>query len=425
MYRILFGILLQILVFRFFSNHWIEKYFLKPKFFFKYYGWEWLPQLDSEYMIYLFILLFGFAFLITIGFLYRVSIVGFFLLFSYFHFYDQSYYLNHYYLVSLLCFLLIWIPADKRFSVYSYFRKSTEQQTKAWHLYILLFQISVVYFFGFVAKLKTDWIFEALPLQLWLLQQSDFPLIGSILTLPITAYFFSYFAILFDLLIPFLLFSKKFKKLGFILAILFHISTAMFFQIGMFPWIMLISILLFIEPEVWEDFLVRIKKNHTAVSEEILLEEKPIQASRKILLPIFILLYIFFQILFPLRFLLYPNSLAWSEEGFRFSWNIMIVEKRGNIEFRIHDKTHHKNFLVRAEDYLTPFQIYMMSYQPDMILQFVKFLKKDFLSKSMDVEIFVDCFVSLNGKESKRLIDETIDLSLETESFKPKKWILK
>jgi hypothetical protein len=351
--------------------------------------------------------------------------VGFFLLFSYFHFYDQSYYLNHYYLVSLLCFLLIWIPADKRFSVSSYFRKSTEKKAKAWHLNILLFQISVVYFFGFVAKIKSDWIFEALPLKLWLFQQSEFPLLRSILTMPITAFIFSYFAILFDLLIPFLLFSKKFKKLGFILAILFHISTAIFFQIGMFPWIMLISISLFMEPELWENFLDKTKKNKSQHFREISFEEKSTEASRKIALQVFLISYSLFQVLFPLRFLLYPNSLSWSEEGFRFSWNIMIVEKRGNIEFRIYDKTHNENFIVQPKDYLSPFQIYMMSYQPDMILQFVQFLKNDFQSKDRDVEIFVDCFVSVNGKEAKRLINETIDLSLETESFKPKKWILK
>lgn len=41
-YRIVFGILLFILAFRYFSNGWISKYFLDPSFHFKFYGLSWI-----------------------------------------------------------------------------------------------------------------------------------------------------------------------------------------------------------------------------------------------------------------------------------------------------------------------------------------------------------------------------------------------
>jgi hypothetical protein len=36
--------------------------------------------------------------------------------------------------------------------------------------------------------------------------------------------------------------------------------------------------------------------------------------------------FIAFQLLFPFRYLCYPNELFWTEEGFRFSWRVMLME---------------------------------------------------------------------------------------------------
>ncbi len=337
-----------------------------------------------------------FSVLITIGLFYKFSMISFTILFTYFHFYDIAYYLNHYYLVNLICFLLCFQNLGENYSVKSHFTKNRITTTKAYHLYLILFQISIVYFFGFVAKLKSDWLFEALPVSIWLKQKLDIPILGYFFQFQFTSYFVSYFGLLFDLCIPFILISK-YKNYGMILAFLFHLSTSILFQIGMFPYIMLFSIFLF-----YSNFET-IRENNIEYKKLIL-----------------ILLYVIFQILFPLRFLFYKN-LSWREEGFRFSWNIMVIEKRGSIEFKVIDKKTKKEFLVSPKNYLTEFQSFMLSTQPDMILEFAKFLKKEF----GDVEIYADSFVSLNGQESKRFINPKIDLSLEQESFKPKNFILK
>ncbi|EMY14623.1 vitamin K-dependent gamma-carboxylase domain protein [Leptospira weilii str. Ecochallenge] len=42
LYRIIFGILLFILAFRYFANGWISRYFLDPSFHFKFYGFSWI-----------------------------------------------------------------------------------------------------------------------------------------------------------------------------------------------------------------------------------------------------------------------------------------------------------------------------------------------------------------------------------------------
>jgi hypothetical protein len=43
---------------------------------------------------------------------------------------------------------------------------------------------------------------------------------------------------------------------------------------------------------------------------------------------VFISCFIAFQLLFPFRYLCYPNELFWTEEGFRFSWRVMLMEKQ-------------------------------------------------------------------------------------------------
>jgi hypothetical protein len=50
-----------------------------------------------------------------------------------------------------------------------------------------------------------------------------------------------------------------------------------------------------------------------------------------------------FQLVFPFRYLLYPNELFWTEEGFRFSWRVMLMEKAGYATFKVRDAVSKRN----------------------------------------------------------------------------------
>ena len=43
-------------------------------------------------------------------------------------------------------------------------------------------------------------------------------------------------------------------------------------------------------------------------------------------LPGLVVLFLGIQFLLPLRHLLYPGNVNWTEEGFRFAWRVMLVE---------------------------------------------------------------------------------------------------
>ena len=39
--------------------------------------------------------------------------------------------------------------------------------------------------------------------------------------------------------------------------------------------------------------------------------------------------YLIVQLLFPFRYFLYPGELFWHEQGYRFSWRVMLMDKVG------------------------------------------------------------------------------------------------
>ena len=101
------------------------------------------------------------------------------------------------------------------------------------------------------------------------------------------------------------------------------------------------------------------------------------------------------------------------------------MEKLGYTTFKIVDKDKNQFFYVQNEDFLTSYQEKQMSFQPDFILEYAHFLGDYYTSKGyLDVEVYADSYVSLNGRRNQRYIDPEIDLLEIKDSFENKKWIL-
>ena len=113
-FRVLFGLMMFTSMLRFWVNGWIDKLYIKPNFFFSYYGFEWVKPI-GEYTYLIFIICALSSLLVAIGFKYRLAIILFFLSFTYIELMDKTTYLNHYYFVSVLSFLLIFLPANAQF----------------------------------------------------------------------------------------------------------------------------------------------------------------------------------------------------------------------------------------------------------------------------------------------------------------------
>ena len=428
LFRIGFGILMCYSLIRFWLKGWIETLYVNPSFHFSYYGFEWVKPID-EYTYLIFILCFISSFFVAIGYRYKLSIILFFLSFTYIEMMDKTTYLNHYYFISILSFLMIFLPANVGYSLDSFFNKKYYLKIPRWNIDIIKILIAVVYLYSGVAKMNSDWLFQAMPLKIWLTSKYDLPIIGeSLMQKNWVHYFMSWGGMIYDLTIPFLLIEKRTRILGFALVVFFHVFTAVLFPIGMFPYIMIFSSLIFFNQrfhkktlKYLEQLLISIKPNLDLKRTQIINNSKT--KFEKIKLSV-VTVFLIVQLLFPFRYFLYPGELFWHEQGYRFSWRVMLMDKVGYTTFKIKEKRSGDTFMVNNENFLTPFQEKQMSFQPDFILEFAHYLGDKFSDEFNEVEVYAESFVALNGRPSQRFIDPEVNLYAEVESFKNKTWVL-
>lgn len=426
-FRIGFGFMMLYSIIRFWSKDWINTLYLQPKFHFTYYGFEWVKPLGN--LTYLLFFICGLsALFVALGFKYRVAIITFFLSFTYIELMDKTTYLNHYYFISILSFLLIFLPANSSFSIDSYLKKKSYRLVPKWSIDAIKLLVSIVYVYAGLTKINSDWLFKAMPLKIWLPSKYDLPFIGeTLMQQNWFHYAMSWSGMIYDLTIPFLLLYKKTRWFAFALVVFFHVFTGILFPIGMFPYVMIVSSLIFFEAGFHHKiilFLKRILNYFFKLKQKIVVKEIYNFKHQKITIIVLSLFFIV-QLFLPFRYALYPNELFWTEEGYRFSWRVMLMEKMGYANFKITNSKTGNFFYVDNQDFLTPLQEKQMSFQPDFILEYAHFLGDHFKSKGHEnIQVFVESYVALNGRLSQPFINKNIDLYQQKETFNPKEWIL-
>ena len=426
-FRILFGMMMIWSIIRFWYYGWIESLYLEPKFHFSYYGFEWVKPLGA--WTYLLFIICGLAALcILLGFKYRYAIVVFFVTFTYIELMDKTTYLNHYYFISIVSFLLIFLPANAYYSIDAWLHsKKRYQWVPKWNIDAIKLLLGLVYVYAGLAKLNSDWLVEAMPLRIWLSTKTGVPLIGDLLAYEWVHYGFSWFGALYDLTIPFFLLFKPTRWTAFFFVVVFHIMTRVLFNIGMFPYIMIVSTLIFFSASFHRKVLGFFSKvlhiDGTRFENDRLFGIG--SEFRGNVVRVVVATFFLIQLLLPWRYLGYPGELYWTEQGYRFSWRVMLMEKAGYAQFKIVDKVSGRWFYVDNTEFLTPFQEKQMSFQPDFILEYAHYLKHHFESQGhQNLAIYVESVVTLNGRRSKAYIDPNVDLTQEKETFEDKKWIL-
>ena len=429
-FRILFGAMMLISIVRFWSYGWIDKLYVQPRFFFSYYGLDFIRPL-GQFTFVIFGLCALAALFVALGYYYRIAIVVFFLSFTYIELMDKTTYLNHYYFISVLSFLMIWLPAHAYFSVDAWKNPGRAfQRVPRWTVDAIKLLLGIVYFYAGLAKLNSDWLLHAMPLQIWLPANYDLPLLGNLLEQTWVHYAFSWGGMLYDLSIPFLLLWSRTRLAAFGAVVIFHVLTRVLFPIGMFPYIMIISTLIFFDARLhhrglaWFSQRLHIDKTRFDNGRTF----QYLSRQRTLSLPIIqsiVVVFFVVQLLLPFRYVLYPGELFWTEEGYRFSWRVMLMEKAGYAQFKVVDADTGQRFYVDNSDYLTAFQEKQMATQPDFILQYAHFLADHFSQQGhRNVQVFAESYVALNGRASQPYVDPSVDLVQVEESFRPRHWLL-
>ena len=431
-FRVIFGLLGVVAVVRFGTKGWISELYIEPAHHLSYYAFGWVQPWPGWGM-YLHFALLGLAAIgVALGYRYRLCIVAFVLLFTYIELIDQTTYLNHYYLVSLVGFVMVFLPLASVASLDSRSgaKEGSVPTIPRAALWTLRAQVGLVYIFAGIAKLNPDWLFHAEPLRIWLYNSGDVPLVGPYLREAWMPYAMSWAGACFDLTIVGWLLWKKTRPYAYAALLGFHLATALLFpSIGMFPWVMIGLSLIFFEPD-WPSRVViwlRRVRRTASTSQGPILHPPKAQFFSRTMQVSFLLLAVFLavQVILPFRHLAYPGNVLWTEEGYRFSWRVLLTEKTGLVHYRVSGLEKGGARLVQPEEYLTPVQVERSAHQPGLILATAHIIRDDFAARGHEeVEVRADAFVAYNGRPATRLIDADVDLARVQQGFAPKSWIL-
>jgi len=457
-FRVLFAITMLWEFYRYFEHDWIWKYWINPDFNFKYEFFEWMDPWPGNGMYIHFAILAILAVFIAFGFLYRMSTILFFLGFTYVFLLEQARYLNHFYLVCILSFLMIFVPAHRHFSLDAKIWPKLKTTTIAsWGINLLRFQLAIVYIFGGIAKINTDWL-QGKPMNMWLPKRNDFPIIGTFFENKSMIYAMSYGGLLLDLLVvPFLLW-KKTRVFAFVFITLFHLMNDRLFTIGIFPWFMILGTTIFL-PVDWPTKMLQLMRSTEKMMLSFLssgllfsclallahrdpdplpiivgfiaglvifylvLEHRSnnntqtnnlvnLTSKQKTIIRSAFILWGLLQIIIPLRHFFIDGNVNWTEEGHRFSWHMKLRDKSGTTRFYSIDPTTSERTEIDYKKYLKKWQYRKMRGRPYLIHSFANYLASELkASGNEDIKIIVTADIALNGRKRKKLIKPNVDLT--------------
>jgi hypothetical protein len=419
--RIVFGAVGVLSVVRIVGYGWVEDLYAGAPRRFSYPGLGWIspPGVAGTYLLLAVVALA--ALTVMVGWWYRPAIVVFVVGFAWIEFLDVTTYLNHYWFMTTLGLVMIVAPMDARFALRG---PQTRMVRRGW-VWLVRVHVAVVYVFAGLAKLNGDWLLHAMPLRLWLPARSDLPLVGQLLEERWTAYTLSWAGAAFDCSIVALLLWGRTRAVAWVVVVAFHVATWVLFPIGVFPWLMIGVTTIFFTPD-WPARLATHVRGRRWRLDAVLIRgpgAAPI-GSLRAWHAVSAVVWVMLIVAIPLRHHLLPGDARWTNEGYRFSWNVLLTEKGADVRFRVTEPTTGTEWVETAEDLYTPVQWRAMAGDPELIRQAAHAIAGVYRSDGRRVEVRADAFVSLNGRAAHRLIDPSVDLSREPYRPLGQPWIL-
>ena len=191
-FRCLWGLVMMYDSFSFIQQDYrkLENDFMRSDFYPKYNGFEWVETLPGLGMYQIIWVMFTSSIGITFGILYPISSFIYFIIRLYIYLLDSSLYSDQQYLIILISFIIIFLPANGNISIDSYlFPKKRSNVMSKWCLFVLQFQQvrkflilknnlinkikkkknqSIVYFYFAISLCNLDWI-RGEPLRHWIM----------------------------------------------------------------------------------------------------------------------------------------------------------------------------------------------------------------------------------------------------------------
>ena len=411
-FRIFFGFLIAAESFGSIATGWVRSVYVEPELHFQHIGFEWLKPLDGNGMYYYYALMGIFGLLVMLGYKYRWSLLAFTLMWTGVYLMQKEAYNNHYYLLILVCLIMLFLPAHRYFSIDA--KQNPEIKSLSmpvWCSWVMV----IVYFFATVAKFYPDWLDGTFTKNLFL-GKSHLPVVGELFSQDWFHLFIAYTGIAFDGLVIPLLLWKRTRNIALIASLIFHLFNSIVLQIGIFPYFALSFAVFFYEPETIRKIFF--KKKPLYIPEGISYEKKNY-------LIYFFVPFFFIQLILPIRHYFIKGDVFWSEEGHKMSWRMMLRSRTGITSFMVVDKNTGEKSYYRTYKKLKNKQIRLVGSQPDAIWQMAQYIKQEYAEQGKVVAVYVESKVSINRHPYKKFIDETVDLaSVKWDFFKHSDWII-
>ncbi len=407
LFRIIFASILLIQTYYFISTNFIDNNIIKPLITFPF-----INGLDPTSKQNLIVI--GYIMLISnFGMLYnkisRICTFIFLCCFTYFWLLDKGYFNNHYYFISLICFLLCLSDQSASFSKNIY--------TPRVYIFSLQVIVFIVYFIAGINKLNPYWLFDFQPMTHILEIKSEITN-NSIFKNQSIIFLASYFGLFFDLFIGFLLFFKKSRIIAFILALVFHLGNYYLFrdvgEIGVFPFLMISTLVLFFEPKKINQIFQLHTEPQTILKKHLFFNK-------------FIVLFLIIQIILPFRHIFFHGNVDYNGVGQRFSWRMKIMYKESEFQYFIINKMTNEKYAVDVSTMLTSKQYNNLKYFPDLIVPLAKRIKLEADEKFgiKNAKITCEYKTRFMGKNEQLLFSPELDLSKIKRNTLTNKWLWK
>ncbi len=392
-FRIIFGLLCFLEAAGAVFTGWVKRTLVEPDFTFTFIGFEWLQPLPGNWMYAYYIVMSLFGLLVMLGYKYRFSMLMYALKWTAVYLMQKTSYNNHYYFLMLLCYIMVFMPANRYASLDVKLNPNLKQiSMPSWCKWFFVLQLFILYTYASIAKLYPDWL-DGSVITLLMKGKAHYPIIGDLLQNKTLHYFIAYGGILYDgLIIPLLLY-KPTSKYAFFASIFFHLFNSIVFQVGIFPYLALAFSLFFFSPKTVRNIFL--KKKPLYNSEEVIVPK-----TAPILLMVFSI-YFTVQIALPLRHHFIKDNVLWTDEAHKMSWRMMLRSRSGYAIYSVVDKETNKKTYINLDDYVSKKQTSLVSAKPDAMRHFAQYLKKEFAKEVKEISVFLDCKVRVYGKHYK------------------------
>lgn len=401
-------------------NKVIPIYYLNPEFFIKWDFFQNIPIFKEAILYNLTYILFFSSIFLLIGFLFRFFSLLYLSIYVYFILIEASYYNNHYYFISLLIFILFFTKADNCFSVKNFIQrkrnKVIEKSVPRWNYSILKFQIFIAYFLAGIVKLNFAWL-STNTFRCVMDYGTEYPKDSLFYHSNFGIYFLTFGGVFFDLIVPLMLLTKRWRLFAIPAILTFHTINAATLNIGVFPYLMAGCTIVFYKADI-VDYWKKIIKNLNVkmAFRERFSAEKLNKIEQKPFSPFvfyFLIVFVVLQLLIPYRHLLIPGNVGWTGEGNSFSWRMkMGLKAPTRFELFVHNK--YTGMEYKPQININPHQYSSLWICPNRIIQVANFVALR-TSKQFNVSVdslTINCKTDLifNNHPSSPLYDTTVNL---------------